>query len=416
MSRNFDTNNNTKSLQKRMNYRRRYETRAYGTQLGYGSPAIRNDNFVESIHYGVIDHNNNSVIPNEQYLVNTTNGVVLDFVADSYSLMRLNWNVAIQKGLVTVEGSEFGTLDMVDSYINPKVKYGAYLGNILRIYNETHIPNLLGIINIASYEDYVKNFFNFILQDRSQAPITMTRWNTSIASTITDTGLAFSYSEIPPDEDQMKIDKIIDHPCFPYFENLCINMGFSISKNRPNVLIYELKSPATESVRYSYGLYNLTNIFNDRFIKTFTIDNDLLYNNINIYYNKFVRKYPTSRVVKVECGKTVSTYINRTTVNFDKRPYTDSQEIDLYCRIRNTEEGKPYSEVKMKNIVRKAKFLLKKVDKQEAMRYINKEFRDQVWNKDYGYHDLKNKMEQKTNETSVVQAGAAPQSSGNSSY
>ena len=99
MSRNFDTNNNTKSLQKRMNYRRRYETRAYGTQLGYGSPAIRNDNFVESIHYGVIDHNNNSVIPNEQYLVNTTNGVVLDFVADSYSLMRLNWNVAIQKDL-----------------------------------------------------------------------------------------------------------------------------------------------------------------------------------------------------------------------------------------------------------------------------------------------------------------------------
>ena len=416
MARDFNSTNATRPNIRRIFYRVKWETQLYDENNGLGPNVIRNDHFVESIHYGLIDHQNNSIIPNEDYIVNTQHGRVLDFVADSYSLMRLNWTTAVQKGLVSTEGSAFGNLNMVGSYQSPRVKYGEYLGNILRLYNETQIPNVIGITNITSYEDYVKNFFKLILQRGIDIPITMTRWNTSPAASILDTGLSFSYADIPFDADQQKIDQIVDHPSYAYFKNLCLNMGFSISHRHPNILIYEASSPATKSIRSTYGIYNLDTLFNDRFIKTYTIDNELLYNNINIYYNKFVLRNPQTKVVTVECGKTNSYFIRLQTVPLNYRPYNEKQELSLYCRLRNVEEGNPYPPQKIRDIIKKANYFLKKVDKTDALRYINSEFRDQVWNKNHGYHDLKQKLSGKTTtQAQRNQVGAVRSRGGSSS-
>ena len=417
MSRDFDSTNKTTPNIRRLFYRGKWETQAYEENNGMGPDMIKDTQFVERIHYGLIDHENNSVIPNDKFIVNTQQGRVFDFVADSYSLMRLNWTTALQKGLVSIEGAAFGNLGMVDSYKNPRVRYGEYLGGILQFYNKTHIPNIIGIINIASYEDYVKNFFEFMFKESSDMAITMTRWNTSIGSSILDTGLAFSYADIPIDGDQRKIDQIIDHPSFGYFKNLSLNMGFSIIHNNPNILLYDIASPAGESIRNSYGLYNLPYIFSTRYIRTYTIDNIMLYNNINIYYNRYAQSHPQTKVVKVVCHKTVSEYIRLSTVPFNKRPYTDLQELHLYNRLRNLEEGRPFAPQKVEAIFKKAKFFLKKVDKLEAMSYINREYRDQVWNKDYGFSDLKKKFQGKTQtEAQRDQVGSIPSKGGSSSY
>jgi hypothetical protein len=417
MSRDFNSKNSTQPNINRLFYRGKWETEAYGENNGLGPNMIKDINFVERIHYGLIDYENNSIIPNEDFIVSTQHGRVFDFVADSYSLMRLNWAVAAEKGLVSTLGSAFSNLTMVDSYKNPRIRYGEYLGGILEFYNNTYIPREIGITNITSYEVYVKNFFDFIFKDTSDMAITMTRWNTSNNSSILDTGLAFSYAEIPMDGDQQKIDQIIDQPSFDYFKNLSLNMGFSIVHNNPNILLYDIASPAGAGIRESYGLYNLPYLFSTRYTRTYTIDNNMLYNNINIYYNKYVNKNPQTKVVKVECGQIVSEYIRLSNVPFNKKPYTDLEELNLYCKIRNLEEGSPFSKQKVSNIFKKAKYFLKKVDKAEAMGYINREYRDQVWNKDYGYSDLKKKIEGKTQSQSQrAQAGTIPSKGGSSSY
>ena len=417
MSRDFNSTNNTRPNIKRLFYRAKWGMEAYEENNGIGPDMIKDTQFVERIHYGLIDHANNSIIPKDNFIVNTEQGRVLDFVADSYSLMRLNWTTALQKGLVSIEGAAFGNLGMVDSYKNPRVRYGEYLGGILQFFNKTHIPSNIGITNITSYEDYVKNFFEFLFKESSDIAITMTRWNTSVGSSILDTGLAFSYADIPMDGDQRKIDQIIDHPSFEYFKNLSLNMGFSIIHNNPNILLYDIASPAGESIRNSYGLYNLPYIFSTRYIKTYTIDNIMLYNNINIYYNRYAQSHPQTKVVKVVCHKTVSEYITLSTVPFNKRPYTDLQELNLYNRLRNLEEGRPFSDQRVKDINKKAKFFLKRVDKAEAMSYINREYRDQVWNKDHGYSDLKKKFKGETQtESQRDQVGNIPSKGGSSSY
>lgn len=416
MSRDFNSSNNFRSIQNRVFYRAKWASEVYKENSGLGPNMIKDTNFLERIHYGVIDHENNSVIPNEQFIVYTKNGRVFDFVADSYSLMKLNYGTALRKGLISNEGSLFGNLDMVSSYTNPKVKYGRYLEGIFQYYNETHIPIKLGITSIASYEDYVKNFFKFFLNEGKNIPLTLTRWSTSTRSSILDTGLAFSYADIPFDVDQNKIDRIIDHPCYEYIKNLSMNMSFSILHNNPNILLYDLNSPAGSSIRNSYGLFTLSDIFNNRFIKTHTLDITLLFNNININYNKYVLKNPQTKIVSVKNCKTVSEYIRLQPVPLNYRPYTDLEEMSYYAQIRQKEEGDPFSQQKIKSIIKKSKYFMKKVDKASGISYINNMFRDQVWNKDNGFHDALAKTRGQTRtEAQRQQTGGGP-SSGGSSY
>lgn len=417
MSRNFDSTNKTRPSINRLRQRGRWETQAYPENSGLGPNMVKDTNFLERVHYGVIDNQNDSVIPNENFMVQTQHGRVFDFVADAYSVMRLNFTTAIQTGLVNVDGSAFSNLRMIDSYKDPRLKYGEYLGNILRFYNNTHIPNIVGTTSIASYENYVNNFFDFLFKETSDLPITMTRWMTSTNSRILDTGLAFSYADIPYDADQRKVNQIIDQPSFNYFKNLCMNMGFSILHNNPNILLFDVNSPATRSIRSSYGLYNLNTLFNSRYIKTYILDIEILFNTINIYYNKYAQKNSQTKVVSVQCGKTVSEYIRLSTVPYNKRIYSDLHEIDLYIKIRNLEEGSPFSQAKLKDIYKKSKYFMKKVDKLEAIGYTNRVFRDQVWNKDYGYDDAKAKFEGKTKTQSQrKQFGTGTQGGSGSSY
>ena len=416
MSKVFDSKNNFTHPSAQTYYRAKFKTEAYPENNGLGENMMKDLHFAERLHYGLIDNRNNSIIPNESFLVSTDSGRVFDFVADSYSLMRLNFRTALERGIVSNEGSSFGNLQMVSSYSNPKLKYGRYLQDIFQFYNETHIPNELGITSIASYEDYVKNFFNLFLNNLQNVPLTMTKWNTSFVSSMLDSGLAFAYADIPYDADQQKYDEIINHPCFAYVKNLALNMSFSIVYNNPNVLLYDLASPAGSSIRNSYGLYNLDSIFNERYIKTYTLDNNLLYNNININYNKYVLKNPLVKVVSVKCGKTVSEYIRLQTIPLNHRPYDDLNELWYYIMIRNTEENNVYKTQTLENIYKKAKYFYKKLDKPSAFGYINSMFRDQVWNHYNGFHDLKAKLEGKTITEAQRQQGGGSMGGRGSSY
>ena len=62
MSRNFDSTNKTRPNVNRLQKRGKWETQAYPENSGLGPNMIKNTNFLERIHYGVIDNQNNSII------------------------------------------------------------------------------------------------------------------------------------------------------------------------------------------------------------------------------------------------------------------------------------------------------------------------------------------------------------------
>ena len=130
---------------------------------------------------------------------------------------------------------------------------------------------------------------------------------------------------------------------------------------------------------------------------------------INIYYNEFVTQNPRIKSLQVVCGKTFQSYIELETIDITNVPHSDQVQIENYIRIRNFEEGRPFSRQKEEKINKKAQYLLKKLDKTGATDYINSEFRDQVWNKDGGFDDKVKKLRGKT--TSSSQRSAAPTAS-----
>lgn len=403
MSRDFNSTNKS-NTHRRFFFRAKWGIEAHPDNQGAGHISVTDHHFAERVHYGVIDNKNNAVIPNENFIVDVGDFRMFDFVADSYSLAKLNCLVAKEKGQLSNTGVLSEGFEVRSAYKNPRVKYGKYLDGIFQFYNETHIPNLIGTNSITSYRGYVKNFFSFFLNQDTLNILTLTKWITSNKSSFLDTGLGFSYFDIPYDQDQRKIDEIIDTYDFEYIKNLALNTSFSIMKFNPNILMYDLNGPGGESIRGSYGLVNLDILFKERFIKTCTLDNEILYNKINIYYNKYVEKNYLNRVLSVDRCKTKSDYFTLEKVELSTRPYTDMQETGLYIEIRNKEEGSPFSQQKLSEIHRKSNYFIKGLDKPSAISYINSMFRDQIWNKDNGYHDIKAKTQGRpTSKSPVVQ-------------
>ena len=120
---------------------------------------------------------------------------------------------------------------------------------------------------------------------------------------------------------------------------------------------------AVEAFRSRLGLYSLDLLFSQRFNQTHVFDLPLLYNNININYNIFVNLYPQTKVLDIVCGKTVSNYIVREQIDPNLIVHSDAKQIETYVKLRNIEEGLPFSPQKVKGITKKAKYLLKNLTK-----------------------------------------------------
>lgn len=413
MSRDFD-NKKAEDTLSELFYQTKWKAEAY---TGGEPLSVRNYHFFERLHYGVIDSLNNSIVPKKNELTTIGSVRVLNIVADHYALMKMNLKAAQGKGVFSQAGEIFGNLKGVEAYEDPEIRYGEYLSSILRFYNETHIPNIIGTNSIASYDDYVNHFFKLILETQDQTAITMTRWNTTINSNILHTGLAFSYADIGFNDNQAKIDFIVDNPHFQYFSNLCVNMGFCMANRNPHILVYDVSSPAGESIRTNYNINTLEDFFNRFYIRTYTLDNDLLYRYINIYYNKYVSQNPLLRFSEIKCMRVVTEFKSLNSVNPTKRPFSDTKELIMYARIRNVEEGRCFNPVKMRQIERKIKKMLSTLDKPSALRYINNMFRDQLWNKDNGYHDGIMKLRGKTvTDSRRLEVGRRPSGRDSRSY
>ena len=422
MTRKF-SNDGTLASNAAWYYRAKWETEAYLPTDGIGSLSVVDFNFRERNNYGLIDNNNYAIYPKTDFLETLGNSGrpdrlprVFDFVADAYSIMRMNIQAAYNKGMLDKKIEAFGDLTAIKAYRSPQLKYYDYMKKVLNSFNKSYLP-LVGLNNITSYNDYVNQFLKLIELEGDNMPVTFTRFQKSRMSSILDTGLAFEYFEIPPNIDQTKIDRIIDQDSFDYFKNLCMNMGFSIPKNTPNKLVFDVSSPAVRPYLGRYGITNLDSLFSRRFDYTYINDINYMYNIINIYYNNFVLLNPTREIHETHCafGKTVVTRFQRQPVNQSVTPFSTKKQLFQYVKIRNIEESRPFSDEKVEQIYKKSIYFNKKVDKNAALRYISSMFKDQVWNKDHGYDDYLRKLNglrSKTQDSKKTSSNPTPNSSG----
>lgn len=373
-------------------YHRRllYKFFTYEGEFGQGGPEIKDFNAYEFQYYGTMDDENYSINPRINMLrdlpsrdpFNTHQA--LEPVVRAYNDLLMKYNNCIANGQLAKTGP-FGDMKVIQAYTPPVGEYDKHMGNVLLRMNTMSNPDMMNSNNIiTNYNDYVKRFFDIIYNEANYHATTMSGFMKSNKSNVLNSGLAIKFYDIDYDDDSTKVEELVNDHNFAFFRNLCLNFGFSISHNNPNIIVFDISSPVAS--RY-FTRTNTKEILFSLFEKTYKKDILYLNNNIKLYYNKYVYLYPETTTTYVNCGKTFQSKITRRPLGILEDP-PKYDEITAYTKIRNTEEGNKFSKAKIDNIIKKAKYLQKKFDKTRAMGYISNMFKDFVWQRPYGYDDF----------------------------
>ena len=425
---NFRGSNNPTSTKNIFNERAKYKVRAWP---GIAPHMVKDFTFAEIQLYGIVDAKGRPLIPNKEFLtplVGRKNKpgipVVFDFIADMFKDVRSNIQSACAGQLLPQVNPFIVNMDPVQAYTSPRNDYEKYIKQILTYFNQTIIPNRFGIHNITSIEDYVKAFFLHLSNNFVDQPITLSRWCQSPYASLFHTGLAIDIAGFNQSEDQVKIQQFIDDPMFNYYKKILINRGFSIVHNAPWIIVADLQSPAIARYMTLYRFRNLQDIFNKRHIYTNTIDINIIYNYIRRYYNYLVLQYPFTKITKAHTeikycrSQTYSEIIRRNSVSAGhfNSLYPEEDRICTYIDLRNLEEGLPFSEGRIRQMKKYTKKLIKMFDTDKAMSYIVLEFKDQTFQKDFGFRHIVSRINAVKQEEIEEQTSNTTVSGGSASY
>ena len=394
MARKFIGSNTDPSSKSTWYYRAKFEVKAYD-QPNAGENEIKDITFFERQYYGTIDNQDYSITPKEDKIVMTVNSKrVLNFVDDAFRIMKKRMTVAVEYNKITRSSPYFVNFNPVQAYRPPNSDYRVVLQNILMKYNTKDIPSLIGLKNITSFDDYVKNFIKIISTGVTTGYYTQTKWCRSPSASVFNSGLAISISNLNKGDDQKKIDDFIDHPDFDYYLKLALNSGFSISKDAPWILVFDLASPAAEPFLSPYGIRNLNDLFSKYYNRTELNDIIILRNILYKYYNNFIITNRVNRTNKANCKSSYTEYFIREPLTIEKldEQYSEEWFLDYYIDLRNAEEGAPYKEQSLRSIKKIAKNYYKTLDRSSALSYIASRFVIQTWSKPYGYDDTLDKL------------------------
>jgi hypothetical protein len=405
MARFFGKNNDpvTKNL---ISERVKFKINAYQKELdGLDQKPIVDYNFAERVLYGRIDQNLSSVIPKPEFMVslaNTNNPEsavqLLDFVADMYQDLVNSFEKACRLQILNNNDPYLSKINAYRTYEEPNFDYSIYISDVLNEYNQEFIIKGNREDEIFNLSQYINNLFLFSKSRGSEVPITFTGFLLSVQTSLFTSGLAISISNLPFGEDAQKDDFFIQNEAFQYYLNLAKNIGFSVAKNSPWVLVADLASPAIKPYLQKYGMTNVNDVFQTRYTQTHLSDIDKLIRPIVTSYRNFVNQKPFYKQIKA-CGpKTQSEIIYRERINNDSSIQLRNNNILLiqsYCKIRNIEENNPLNNIELNKLIRESINYEKSFDMLTAVGYINDKFKDTRKFKDGGINSIIRKQQEK---------------------
>lgn len=390
--------------------RARYKLNAYAKDRdGLDQKPIVDFSFAERVFYGRIDQNLNSVTPNPEFVVslantqNPQNAVqVLDFVADMFEDFVQNFEKSCRLQLIDNNDPYLSTINAYRSYEDPEFDYSLYISNLLDDFNFEFLIEGKREDEVFTLEQYIKNLIKFSKQKGPISPITYTGFMSSRESSIFSSGIAISVSDLLFSDDAPKDDFFIQNETFEYYLNLAKNIGFSVAKNSPWVLVADLASPAIKPYLQKYGIINVADIFRTRYTQTHLSDIDKMIQPIITSYRRFVNQKPFYKKINT-CGtKTVSELIYRKKINNNTIIELNNNNnllIELYCNIRNIEENYVFNERDLNKLIRESKNYIKTFDKPTTIGYINDRYRETRKFKDGGVNSVIRKQNEKKNLT-----------------
>ena len=388
----------------------------------YGEQPL--DYHYEKVHYGKVDRRQNAVYLSD---VNLTSQLVpgephmaLDFVAEAFREFSEHFQKALTACLVAREGIFKDGLVAVNALTDLDQLYEIYKQNLYEIL-ETFLFSSKKNKELKSFNDFLRFFREFVDSYAHTTPITRTAFIKSRLAPRNISGLFIELKGGQYDNNEVK-EQWVEDVNFDFYRNTAAKFGFLIDKSAPwclvaNVASYEMQNrwfervfPTLEQMKEARAA-NLTekeifqaytdvvskrglvsspgdasNLFEVYYTKSYLQDLDELTTTLIEFYNKFVATYPVVKIYKPvlfkkmnKCGAAMIKVHERFGIDFETASNTFrplSRSMYLLCRIR--EEELEVSELKQNQILQKAKFLEKNLDKTKALRYINSEIKKQI--------------------------------------
>lgn len=358
--------NNTSTTLKTAFERANYKLYAYSPN----DLQVVDFNFAEKSFYGRVNRQLDPVITNNEFLRTFYNQdfSIMNFVGDQFREMYARYSNALNLSLINKEDANLSKLTVIRGWEDPIKGYSDFMSLFMGDFLEKKmLPNDR---KIDSFPTFLKFFEAHVINTDTSAKITLSGYMKSGHSSIFNSGLALQIAPVGFADDAIKENQILNSPNFDFYMNMAKQFGFSVNQQNPSVLVSDLAHPSTTKFRNRYELVTLTKLFNDQYVRAYTLDFDLFSRYLIDTYNSFVHLRPNLREVYVCNSKVKSNLSSRNTI--DSIDY--NVILLLYIKIRNMEEIFPLSDSEIKSI-HGTSVRLFDITPDSAMEFIEAQFR-----------------------------------------
>ena len=315
-------------------------------------------------------------------------------VADAANAMIRDYELAYAAGKIDKSDPFLSQLRPLKAAVSFPKTYQTYMKKIFDVFVKNYVRHHISTYNdFRTFDDFMRAFRDYNLY----YPQIMITPSTFLLSTQCDpfvSGLMFAIAEVDPADNEAKYNDFIQSPNAPLFQQIAVNHGFSIDKNRPWVLIADLKSPAMKDKYLSQ--YNsdtdVGSFFNDFYELPYASDIELLRAAALNFYNGMIDKRPNDVVAKNSGCSVKPERITRTknTLENLKKDYKDEYWIDLYVDLKAKETMiKDLDKATINEIKKKSIDTLHLFGLTRAVTYVNLSLRDYQPNREGTYFQAK---------------------------
>ena len=374
----FNANNNNTSSKELFDQKIKFNTEAYADAGNI--KGIVEFNFFEKIRYGHVNTKNIPVIPREEYMQpiiysNEISGIIFDFCVFGVEMILKHFQDCLRYGII--EQDTITKIAPIKAFVSPLIAYREGLKFNFDTFNDHLTINNLHN-NITGLSSYVKEYVKYFkINHDVLRPMTLSKHCISKYASPMETGMAIQFYPTMFDDDQAKYDDIISSPNFKKYVNACRNFGFSVMKNTPNMIMFDINSAANAIPLNENGISSAEQLFETRF---------------NIDTNK------TIKILKQEMGKGYNMYANANKIvlnvkdcndrliynkkvlplvnNINNNNYINNNIINIYITFKYHEEQERMSIGKFNQIKNNVSYFQKRFDNDSVIGYINDEFQN----------------------------------------
>ena len=370
----------------------RNEEGAFEKENAYFEP-----NLFEKVFYQRVNNRYETIIPKEEVIKtisdngNQIQGI--NFAVDAFKQFKVQMALMAKQNPLALDADQDPYLSSpiaYYSYVSPSVEYENYANNLLQDFHEYIKTNKLHN-SITQFKHYVKSFLSFLSQKGPNFPLTMTGWQKSVNSNIFTSGLAFSIAPLKCGDDTQK-EEFVSSPLFSDYVNLANEFGFFVLSNCPWIMVAGTRSGGVKDFSSEYDQNTEAQIYTASFETTYI--NDI--NNIKIilykYYNIYINLFPYNKELYYNGNVTKQNNVLKLQLN--ENDYSDLYWLKFYNQIRNIEENMMFNKAEFDVIEKKLTFFAKKLDKDQALSYINEQYRFFYVYKPGGINDFLRKRNQ----------------------